>query len=284
MSYPKKNPAILTPLFCFLLTFFATSARADFDATLYQQFLQSHVTPGQRIKGFTLNVVDYKSIYQKRQNNKSLYNRVKQQFNEFRPETLTDRDEQIAFWINAYNFAAIKMIIDHYPVDSIRSRSINFFRNPWKIKILRIGRQLFSLDEIEHEILLGKLAEPQAHFAIVCASLSCPDLSVTAYKAAALKEQLAAQARLFLEDQQKGLRIDRLTNSVYFSKIFQLDKKTFPKGARDAVGFIVPYTKKEQDRDYLTSGDYQIKYLDYNWELNSLRGVAAPGKSRDLEN
>ena len=269
----------MTVLFCLLVTLWTTSAHADFDISLYQQFLQSHVIPRQQIKGFTLNVVDYETIYQSRENDKSLYNRVKQQLNDFQPDTLTSRDEQIAFWINAYNFSAIKMIIDHYPVDSIRSRSINFFKNPWKMKILKIGNKMFSLDEIEHEILLGKLQEPRAHFAIVCASLSCPDLSMTAFSAAKLSQQLEEQATLFLQDQRKGIRIDRQKKTVSFSKIFQFDKKTFPNGASDAVSFIVPYIKKEQDRSYLTSEGYKIKYLNYNWELNSLQSVALPDKT-----
>ncbi|MEA3547961.1 MAG: DUF547 domain-containing protein [Thermodesulfobacteriota bacterium] len=279
MNHKKKNPVMMTGLFCLLLTLWATSVHADFDVSLYQQFLQSHVIPRQQIKGFSLNVVDYETIYQSRENDKSLYNRVKQQLNDFQPETLTSRDEQIAFWINAYNFAAIKMIIDHYPVDSIRSRSINFFKNPWKMKILGIGNKMFSLDEIEHEILLGKLQEPRAHFAIVCASLSCPDLSVTAFSAAKLSKQLEEQATLFLQNQHKGIRIDRQKKTVSFSKIFQFDKKTFPKGASDAVGFIAPYIKNERARGFLASGNYKIKYLNYNWELNSLQSVALPEKT-----
>jgi hypothetical protein len=229
MNHEKKNSVItMIGLFFLLLTLLATSAHADFDISLYQQFLQNYVIPSQQIKGVTMNVVDYETIYQSHENDKSLYNRVKQQLNDFQPETLTSRDEQIAFWINAYNFAAIKMIIDHYPVDSIRSRSINFFKNPWKIKILKIGDKMFSLNEIEHEILLGKLQEPRVHFAIVCASLSCPDLSVTAFSATKLSKQLEKQATLFLQDQYKGIRIDRREKTIFFQKFFNLTKRPFP--------------------------------------------------------
>ena len=133
-----------------------------------------------------------------------------------------------------------------------------------------MGSTKYSLGHIEHDILLGTYGEPLVHFAIVCASLSCPDLSPTVFKGDRLMEQLERQARLFLGNEKKGLRIDRERGVVYFSMIFKFDKKTFPNGAEDAIPLITRFFGNEEDREYVRSGTYESKYLDYNWDLNTL--------------
>ena len=162
------------------------------------------------------------------------------------------------------------MLVDHYPVNSIRSLKISWLKNQWGKKIISIGGKQFSLNDIEHDILMGKLKEPMAHFAIVCASLSCPELSADVYEAAFIKAQMEKQARIFLKDKVKGLRIDRSNSVVYFSKIFKFDSKTFPAGAKDAITLITSFVNKE-DAIYLKTGSYRIKYLDYDWSANDLK-------------
>jgi len=253
-----------------IITFFLQAYPAladDFDYNLFQKFLDQHITADQQVNGFRLAQVDYQAISREKSAPKTIYNQLLAQFSLFDPAKLTSRDEKLAFWINAYNLGAIKMIIDHFPVDSIRSRKINFLKNPWNKKVLSIGGQSYSLGQIEHEILLDELAEPLAHFAIVCASFSCPDLSPNVYTPEKLKSQLVKQASLFLNDRKKGLNIDRRNKTVYFSQIFKFDKKTFPDGARSALELISPYLSRQQQA-YLSSEDYKIKYLEYNWDLN----------------
>ncbi|MEJ2067533.1 MAG: DUF547 domain-containing protein, partial [Deltaproteobacteria bacterium] len=194
---------------------------APFDYAMYQQFLDRYVVEGKYIEGMKLNVVDYDAIHKDQEKPHSLYGDLLQQLAVFDPDTLQTREDEIAFWINAYNVGAIKMIIDHYPVDSIRSRKINWLRNPWGIKILTIGNNIYSLGQIEHEILIAQYKDPLIHFAIVCASLSCPDLSPQAYEGSQLKEQLQRQARQFLQNTKKGLRIRKEDGVVFFSQIFR---------------------------------------------------------------
>ena len=246
---------------------------ATFDYAPYQQFLDRYVVAGKYIGAMKLNVVDYDAIYQNREKPDSLYGNILQQLAAVDPDTLKNREDEIAFWINAYNIGAIKMIIDHYPVDSIRSRKINWLSNPWGIKILTIGNDLYSLGQIEHKILIGKYKEPLIHFAIVCASLSCPDLSPQAYVGSRLTQQLQGQARQFLQNTNKGLRINRDGDEVFFSQIFQFDKQSFPNGAKDAIPLIIRFIANQEDRDYLLSGDYRVRYLDYNWDLNTLSTI-----------
>lgn len=247
-----------------------SASGATLDYAPYQQFLDRYVTPGQYVGHMRLNVVDYDAIYRNRKKPDSLYGKILQQLAAFDPHTLQNREEEIAFWINAYNIGAIKMIIDHYPVDSIRSRKINWWTNPWTIKVLTIGNETYSLGQIEHEILIGRYKDPLIHFAIVCASLSCPDLSPQVFEVIRLEEQMQRQARLFLQNTNKGLSIHREGGEVFFSQIFRFDKQSFPNGAKDAVPLIIRFIENQEDRDYLLSGDYRIRYLDYNWDLNTL--------------
>jgi hypothetical protein len=251
----------------------ATTHAASFDYGDYTEFLSRYVVPRKQIQGIMVNVVDYDAIQKDRETAGSLYERVIGQFSDFDPDTLQGRDEGIPFWINAYNVGAIKIIMDHYPVESIRSTAINWLKNPWNIKIMPVGGATYSLAHIEHDILIAKYQEPLIHFVIVCASLSCPDLLPQAYKPGRLQGQLARQAREFLANKKKGLDIRRHRGEVFFSKIFKFDKRTFPNGARDAIPLITTFLKNEDDVKYLQSGDYEIKYMDYNWDLNALRNA-----------
>jgi hypothetical protein len=248
----------------------STAVASGFSYKTYQRFLDKYIVPGKYIADIKLNVVDYDSIQRNLGTPESLYEQILKQLVNFDPEVLLSREDRIAFWINAYNIGAIKMIIDHYPTDSIRSWKINWLKNPWDKKILTIGNKTYSLGQIEHEILIGEYGEALIHFAIVCASLSCPEISPQVYEGTRLMEQLSRQARQFLGDRKKGLWIRKEEGEVFFSKIFQFDKATFPGGAEDAIPLITRFIDDEEVRKYLQSGNFKIKYLDYNWDVNTL--------------
>ncbi|MFQ5561909.1 MAG: DUF547 domain-containing protein, partial [Nitrospinota bacterium] len=196
----SKNFFLVLIIQTLLLLFGSVQVRAlGMDYDLYQKFLDTFVKQEKRIGGFSLNVVDYKAIHTLEKTGNSLYTLVLQMLETVDSETLKTAEENVAFWINVYNIGAIKMIVDHYPVDSIRSRKINWLKNPWKKKIITVSAKEYSLNEIEHEILLKKLQKPMAHFAIVCASLSCPELSDKVYRPETVDDQIAFMARAFLE-------------------------------------------------------------------------------------
>ena len=262
------------PVMVFPIIFFGmlhVSVAASFDYSDYAEFLNRYVVEQRKIKDFTLNVVDYAGIQKSLKEPGSLYENILKQFEDFEPGTIQNSEDEIAFWINAYNIGAIKMMMDHYPVDSIRSTKINWLKNPWNKRIITIGKVAYSLGKIEHEILVGEYGEPLIHFGIVCASLSCPELSRQVYEGSHLIGHLEKQARLFLKDTSKGLHIVRERGEVYFSQIFKFDKKTFPNGALDALSLIVRFVESTGDREYLRSGEYKVKYLDYEWSLNTLQ-------------
>ena len=128
-----------------------------------------------------------------------------------RPSKL-DRDERIAFWINAYNVLTIDLVLHHYPVDSIKDIG-SFFSPVWKKPVAEIEGQSVSLGRIEHEIL-RPMHEPRIHAAIVCASTSCPSLARTPFRPDHLDSDLTAAMQSWLSSPTKGIRIDRAAKRV----------------------------------------------------------------------
>jgi len=219
---------------------------------LWDQILAETVSYGYR-NGVELTVVDYQKV-----KNMPEYAELLETLSGFRITDLAGRDASLAFWINVYNIAAVKMIIDNYPLSSIR-RAGNLLRSVWNRDVIDIGGEMYTLGEIEHDIL-KKYDEPRIHFAIVCASISCPDLADRSYRAATIDEQLNRQTFNFLENRGKGVRIDRENKTIHVSRIFKWFEDDF--GDREGV---LQFISKYLDNGYL---QYRIRYLNYDWELN----------------
>lgn len=184
------------------------------------------------------------------------------------PATLSE-DEQIAFWINAYNAYTLKLIIDKYPVSSIlRTVGIPIpkLNMPWLKKIATVGGEVYTLDQIEHEILRKQFDEPRIHFGIVCASISCPALRREAYTGAELDTQLTEQALLFLNDPGKN-QIQDATDTIRISKIFDWFEEDFT-GTHDSVQPYLAQFFTGEVRETLRMEGYRIRYMDYDWGLN----------------
>lgn len=171
-------------------------------------------------------------------------------------------DEVKAFWINAYNVLAVKMVLDHYPVNSIKDVG-SFFKPVWDRPVIRLRGRPYSLGEIEHKIL-RPMGDPRIHFAIVCASLSCPDIRPEAFDPARLDEQLDDQAQRFLSNRSKGLQIKG--DTIYISAIF----KWFEDDFTDKQG-VIAFIEKYAPENMKTGQDRKIKYLPYDWSLNDLK-------------
>ena len=118
------------------------------------------------------------------------------------PDDSWPRAEQMAYWINAYNAFTIQLILENYPVKSIKDikRGIAFVNSVWDIKFIRIGDKTYDLNNIEHGILRSKFKDARIHAAINCASYSCPRLRAGAYTAGQLEEQLEEAMRTFIND------------------------------------------------------------------------------------
>ena len=157
------------------------------------------------------------------------------------------------------------MVTDHFPIESIKDLG-SFFSPVWDKPAGNVAGKERTLNEIEHEIL-RKMDEPRIHVAIVCASVSCPDLRLEAFKVNSLNEQLDEQMKVFLKSSEKGMKIDNERNRVYLSSIFKWFEDDF-KSRGGVLKFIANYVSPDVEKKLTRSG-IKIYYLEYNWAINS---------------
>ena len=180
------------------------------------------------------------------------------------PEHLP-REEQFAFYINAYNAWTIKLILTGYPgVKSIKDLG-SLLQSPWKKEFVRIHGKTLTLDDIEHTILRPRFKDPRVHFAIVCASKSCPPLISEPYCGATLDAQLTRVTSDFLNSPANS-RLEG--NTLRVSSIFKWFAEDFNK---DVVGFYLRFAQGELKQKLQAGRDrIEVKYLDYDWSLNGV--------------
>ncbi|MBA4301804.1 MAG: DUF547 domain-containing protein [Cyclobacterium sp.] len=172
------------------------------------------------------------------------------------------KEQQLAYWINAYNAFTVKLIVDNYPVKSIRDLGPKFkipmLKDVWHYKFFKIGGVDSSLDEIEHSILRKEFDEPRIHFAVNCASVSCPPLLNEAYTAEKIESQLQKVTTNFINDQNQN----KITpDNAQISSIFLWFKGDFTKKGT-LIDFLNTYAKVK------IKSNAKISHKDYNWNLN----------------
>lgn len=171
------------------------------------------------------------------------------------------RQEQMAYWINAYNAYTVKLITLHYPVKSIKDikHGIAFVNSVWDIKFIQIENQKYDLNNIEHNILRKVFKDPRIHAAINCASISCPKMRTEAFTAAKLDTQLDAAMRDFVNDPVRN----RVTpDAPQVSEIFKWFAGDFKAQAGSVKSFLNQYAAKK------ISKKANLSYLNYDWRLN----------------
>jgi hypothetical protein len=239
---------------CFILlsNYSLANSSTSFDWSDYSALLKQNVQPGET-SGIRTNLVNYTAIA-----SDPKFSSLIERLASFNPSSLKG-EEKLAFYINTYNLFAIKLIADHKPKHSIRDIG-TWFSPVWQKPAAMLNTKTISLDTIEHKIL-RHMDEPRIHFAIVCASLSCPDLRTEAYSANTLNDQLDQQTRSFLANTSKG--IDIKGEKIYISKIFDWFAKDFAKDEKPTgiLKFIAQYN--------IEAGRFSdYKTLDYHWQLN----------------
>lgn len=177
-------------------------------------------------------------------------------------------NQQLAFLINLYNAETVQLIIDHYPVDSIKDIG-GWMTKPWDLKCVNLFGKTVTLDTIEHGMIRKNYKEPRIHFALVCAARGCPPLRSEAYVAEQLDAQLDDQVLVFLATPEKN-RIDTENKTLYLSPIFKWYGEDFQKYTRGVQYFLSRYYPKVDERA-LRDGAYKIYYTDYDWSLNDQR-------------
>lgn len=234
---------------CLMLA--AASAQAQpVDNVLFAQVLTSHVRDGH---------VDYSGL----KADPSKLDAYLAQLAAVDLPSLPER-ERFAAYINLYNAATIKLILDHFPVASIRDIG-GLFGSPWKLPVVRTRAGTITLDALEHDILRKQFKDARLHAAINCASKGCPPLSSEPYEAARLDEQLDRAARAFVHAPDRA----RLTGDTLFvSAIFDWFEADFG-GADGVIAFALRHADPAL-REALAAhgGRIKLKYLPYDWSLN----------------
>ncbi len=219
----------------------------------FTTLLQKHVSDG--------GLVDYQGFESERKALTTYLDLIQST----EPNDTWTKEEEIAYWINAYNAFTIELVLKHYPVKSIKdigsSIQVPFVNTPWDIKFIEIGGETYDLNNIEHGILRDKWEEPRVHFALNCASYSCPRLRNEAFDAKKLDEQLDDQARQFIND---SFRNEISQKNAQLSKIFSWFRGDF-KNVMPVRAFINLYA------DVKIEKDTEIEYKDYDWQLNDIK-------------
>lgn len=163
--------------------------------------------------------------------------------------------QTMAYWINAYNAFTIQLILENYPIESIMKIDGG---KAWDREFITIADKTYSLNGIEHGILRTDFSEPRIHFAVVCASFSCPPLRSQAFYADRLEAQLDEQARNFVRDTRRNLVGDK---QPMISSLFDWYKDDFTKN-----GTVIEYLNQYAEQPI--AADAELGYMEYNWSLN----------------
>ena len=212
----------------------------------FSQLLRSHVDNG---------VVDYKGFADNPSFNAYLDYIANQNFTEENSSS-----EKLAFYINAYNALAIKGIIDGSSPKRFFGKITYFYRDKYVI-----ANEKMNLYDLEHKII-RPFNEPRIHFALVCASTSCPKLRTESYTAENLDRQLTESALSFINDKSKN-DFDLNNNRAKISKIFSWFEEDFNR-TTSVQEFIAQYINDEEIKSVLKKNGFEIKYKKYDWSLN----------------
>ena len=234
---------VLFLFFSFLLIFSAHSqvAHAKWDA-----LLKTHVSKSGTVnyKGFETDQAKLKAYLLDLESNV--------------PSAAWSKNETMAYWINAYNAYTVQLMVKNYPLKSIMDLKYNG-KSAWDYKWIKIGTETLSLNDIEHVKLRKKYKDARIHFAVNCASFSCPVLLNSAYIATKLEAQLEAQAILFINDPKRN---QISASSAKVSQLFEWYQDDFTTGGKTVIDYLNKYSKTK-----IKAGT-NISYLSYNWNLN----------------
>ncbi|AOP36650.1 hypothetical protein A0128_21315 [Leptospira tipperaryensis] len=248
----RRNHSIYFFFVVFLISFFFAGSLSAFDHT--------HSKFSNELKKYVQNgLVDYASW----KTNRSALDSYLQTLSavEEKEYSSFSNSEKLSFLINAYNAFTIRLILDHYPLKSIKDIG-GLFSGPWKIEFFTLFGTKKNLDWIEHEKLRKDFQEPRIHFAINCASKGCPPILNESYQAARIEEQLSSVAKKFLSD-SKYNRYDSSAKILYLSKIFQWFQTDFTRKSGNLVSFFNANSGLSS-----VPASAEIQHLDYDWNLN----------------
>lgn len=240
----------------------SAGSKTVIDHSDWDKLLKTYVKPG----ADGLNRVDYATF--KARGQAELKNYIA------RMQTVDlkslDRPEQFALLANLYNAKTIDIVLDKYPVKSIKDISLgggfiaSIKGGPWKAEVLKLGGTPLSLDDIEHGILRPAFKDPRVHYAVNCASVGCPNLQTEAFSGEKLVEQLDASARAYVNN-PRGVRIT--ADGVVVSSIYSWFKEDFGGTDAGVLKHLQRYASPELAAKLKTAT--ALAGHSYDWSLNS---------------
>jgi hypothetical protein len=179
--------------------------------------------------------------------------------------SMLNRDEQLAYWLNLYNAATIDLIIDNYPVESIRDIGSGLLsRGPFDEEILRVEGEDISLNDIEHRIIRPIWQDPRIHYAVNCASIGCPDLHEEPFTASNW-DRVFDQAAAEYINHPRGLRFEG--NTLVLSSIYDWFIADFGGDLAGVIDHVLPYVTDARTAQRLRGFDGRVRH-EYDWSLN----------------
>lgn len=194
------------------------------------------------------------------------------------PAALASDEARLALWLNAYNAYTLQLIVEKQPAKSITEIGTGGLvlgsllkTTAWDIPFATVGGKKYTLNQIEHEVIRGQFKDSRAHFALNCASDSCPVLPTAAYEAESLEAQLDEQGRLFLRDSSRN-QFDLGSKTAHLSSIFKWYQKDFGASDREALLAAAKYAAPEVKQAIEAAPEtWKVKYLAYDWSLNDVK-------------
>ncbi|MFT7371656.1 MAG: hypothetical protein ACI9T9_000332 [Oleiphilaceae bacterium] len=222
--------------------------------TLYQALLTDYVSPGEK-NGLSANMVNYGDI-----RNDDRLNALMTRLQNYPLEKLNTAQKKTAFYLNAYNILSITKVADNWPLKKLKSLG-SFFKPVWTHPAGKVCGEKMTLRILERDILM-QLNEPRVHFALNCASMSCPNLRLEPYKADILDFQLEDQVKVFMSQEGKGMLMVG-DGKVKLSKIFEWFGDDFEPlgGVSDFIQAYLP----SSDKPWEITG-----YLNYDWDVTCI--------------
>ena len=238
---------------------FAPKGNATVDHSAFDALLSRYV-----VKSNGMTLVNYRGLKSARPKLQSYISHLQK----VSPTSLSNKAAK-AYWINLYNARTLDVILEHYPVKSIRDIKLGggglFSSGPWGKPLVTISSKKLSLDDIEHKIARATWKDPRLHYGFNCASIGCPDLGRKAYTARSIDNQLDQAARAFI-NHPRGVSAGK--NGLTVSSLYKWYKGDFGTGKQlhaHWLRYANPTLKTKLQKNS------KIKNYRYDWSLNEAR-------------
>ncbi len=245
-------------------------SHADFDAVL-NQFVNEE------------GKVDYRKLKSQPEQFERYYQQIASYSPDNTPDAFNSKAARLAYWINAYNASVIKTVLSYYPITSVEDVkppvALSFLPDKTGFFLFQkpiIGQTTVSLYSLENSVIRDRFQEPRIHFALNCASLSCPKLPRYAFDGDNLEQQLEFETKKFFAE-PRNFRIDHNLKTIFVSSILDWYEDDFtdwyhqhyPEQEANLLNYIALYVGKDQS-NFLKQDNHEfvLKFTPYDWGLN----------------